>query len=99
MGPSNHDSFLFYFFKDINMKITNYTLIPRDAKNSPLLSTIFLHLVIWYILDIFVALNKRERLLSINLVNFLEKFPTLLKIFKNSKFSKCSKIQNSKNFQ
>ena len=60
------------------MKITNYTLIPRDAKNSPLLSTIFLHLVIWYILDIFVALNKRERLLSINhyLVNFLENFRT-----------------------
>ena len=81
------------------MKITNYTLIPRDAKNSPLLSTIFLHLVIWYILDIFVALNKRERLLSINLVNFLENFPTFWKIFKNSKFSKCSKIQNFKNFQ
>ena len=81
------------------MKITNYTLIPRDAKNSPLLSTIFLHLVIWYILDIFVALNKRERLLSINLVNFLENFPTFWKIFKNSKFSKCSKIQNFQNFQ
>ena len=81
------------------MKITNYTLIPRDAKNSPLLSTIFLHLVIWYILDIFVALNKRERLLSINLVNFLENFPTFWKIFKNSKFSKCSKIQNFKKFK
>ena len=81
------------------MKITNYTLIPRDAKNSPLLSTIFLHLVIWYILDIFVALNKRERLLSINLVNFLENFPTFWKFFKNSKFSKCSKIQNFQIFK
>ena len=78
------------------MKITNYTLIPRDAKNSPLLSTIFLHLVIWYILDIFVALNKRERLLSINLVNFLENFPIFWKIFKMFKNSIFQNVQKFK---
>ena len=76
------------------MKITNYTLIPRDAKNSPLLSTIFLHLVIWYILDIFVALNKRERLLSVNHVNFLENFPTFWKNFKIRYFQIVQKFKN-----
>ena len=88
------------------MKITNYTLIPRDAKNSPLLSTIFLHLVIWYILDIFCSFRQKRKTLWYrscelfgNFSNFLENLPTFWEVFKNSKFSKFkifiySKFQN-----
>ena len=58
----------------------------RDAINFPLLSTIFLHLLIWYICQaIFVALNKRVGHLCINLVSFLE-ISQLLGNFSSSRF-------------